>query len=75
MVKTLKKVGNGFALAIDKGMMEAMNITAETPLMITINEGRLTVVPANIGFSDTEIDKFFDKIRPEYDGMLKRLAE
>lgn len=75
MIKTLKKVGNGYALAIDKSMMEALNITSETPLMVTITEGRLTVVPANVGFSNAEIDDFYGKIRPKYDGMLQRLAD
>ena len=75
MVKTLKKVGNGWALAIDKALMEAMNITPETPLMLTINGGSLTVVSADIGFSTGEIDEFFNEIRPEYDGMLERLAK
>ena len=75
MVKTLKKVGNSYALPIDKSMMEALNITSETPLMVTITEGRLTVIPANVGFSDGEIEDFFARIRPKYNEMLEKLAE
>lgn len=75
MVKTLKKVGNSYALPVDKSMMEALNISPGTPLMVTIHEGVLTVVAANIGFSDDEIDEFFADIRPKYDKMLKNLAK
>lgn len=75
MVKTLKKVGNSYALPVDKSMMEALNISPDTPLMVTIHEGVLTVVAANIGFSDDEIDEFFADIRPKYDKMLKNLAK
>ena len=75
MVKNLKKVGNSWALAIDKALLEAMNITPETPLMLTVSGGSLTVVPADLGFSTEEIDDFFEEIRPAYDGMLERLAK
>ena len=75
MVKKLKKVGNGYALGIDKALMEAMNISPDTPLMLTLSGGSLTVSPANVGFSTEEIDDFFETIRPKYDAMLQRLAE
>jgi antitoxin component of MazEF toxin-antitoxin module len=75
MIKRLKKVGNGYALGIDRALMEAMNISPETPLMLTLSGGSLTIAPANVGFSAEEIDEFFVAIRPEYDGMLQRLAE
>jgi antitoxin component of MazEF toxin-antitoxin module len=75
MVKTLKKTGNSYALPMDKATMEAMNITPDTPLMITLSEGKMTVVAANLGFSDDEIDEFFGEIRPKYDKMLQNLAK
>ena len=75
MVKTLRKVGNSYALPIDKALMEALNVTPETPLMITVQDGVLTVVAADIGFTKEEIDELFEDIRPEYDGMLENLAK
>lgn len=57
------------------GGLQALNVTPETPLMITLQDGKLTVVAADIGFSDDEIDEFFDDIRPEYDEMLENLAK
>ena len=56
-------------------IMGALNVTPETPLMITVQDGKLTVVAADIGFSNDEIDEFFDDIRPEYNGMLENLAK
>jgi hypothetical protein len=55
--------------------MEALNVTPDTPLMITVQDGKLTVVAADIGFSDDEIDEFFEEIRPEYNEMLENLAK
>lgn len=75
MVKTLKKNGNGYALPVDRATMDAMNITPDTPLMITLSEGKMVVVPANVGFSNEEIDDFFDEIRPKYNRMLENLAK
>ena len=75
MVKTLRKVGNSYALPIDKALMEALNVTPDTPLMITVQDGKMTVVAADIGFTNEDIDEFFDDIRPDYDGMLENLAQ
>ena len=51
MIKTLKKHGNSMALVIEKPMMEALGITEETPLQVTVNGNALVVTPANVGVS------------------------
>jgi antitoxin component of MazEF toxin-antitoxin module len=44
MIKTLVKHGNSYALVIDKPIMELLNITPDTPLEISTQDGKSLVV-------------------------------
>lgn len=75
MVKTLQRHGNSQALVIDKALMEALGIDAETPLQITVSGNSLIVTPANVGLGREEVGRMMEKLRPRYGEMLRRLAE
>jgi antitoxin component of MazEF toxin-antitoxin module len=75
MIKMLKKHGNSMALVIEKPMMEALGITEETPLQITVNGNALVVTPANVGVGPERMKAAIKKIRKRYGPMLKRLAD
>lgn len=75
MIKTLKKHGNSMALVIEKPMMEALGITEETPLQITVNGNALVVTPANVGVGPERMKVVLKEIRKRYGPMLKRLAD
>lgn len=75
MIKMLKKHGNSMALVIEKPMMEALGITEETPLQITVNGNALVVTPANVGVGPERMKVVLKKIRKRYGPMLKRLAD
>ncbi|MCC6140189.1 MAG: AbrB/MazE/SpoVT family DNA-binding domain-containing protein [Nitrospira sp.] len=75
MIKTLKKHGNSMALVIEKPMMEAMGITEETPLQITVSGNALVVTPANVGVGPERMKMVIKDIRKRYGPMLKRLAD
>ena len=75
MIKTLKKHGNSMALVIEKPMMEAMGITEETPLQITVSGNALVVTPANVGVGPERMKAVIKDIRKRYGPMLKRLAD
>lgn len=75
MIKTLKKHGNSMALVIEKPMMEAMGITEETPLQITVSGNALVVTPANVGVGPERMKRVIKDIRKRYGPMLKRLAD
>ena len=75
MIKTLQKHGNSQALVLDKALMEALGIDAETPLQLTINGGSLIVTPANVGLGKDAVAVSIKKLRPRYGQMLKKLAE
>ncbi|MGH9425908.1 MAG: AbrB/MazE/SpoVT family DNA-binding domain-containing protein [Terriglobia bacterium] len=75
MIKTLKKHGNSMALVIEKPMMEALGITEETPLQVTVNGNALVVTPANVGVGPERMKVVIKEIRKRYGPMLKRLAD
>jgi antitoxin component of MazEF toxin-antitoxin module len=75
MIKTLKKHGNSMALVIEKPMMEALGITEETPLQVTVNGNALVVTPANVGVGPERMKVVIREIRKRYGPMLKRLAD
>ena len=65
MVKTLQKYGNSHALVIDKPLMEAMGITAETPLNITVSSGSLSIQRADVGLGPDRVHATLSKLRPK----------
>ena len=75
MVKTLQKHGNSQALVIDKALMDAMGITPETPLQVTVSGNSLVITPANVGVGREAVAQSIEKLRPRYGDMLKKLAE
>jgi antitoxin component of MazEF toxin-antitoxin module len=75
MIKMLKKHGNSMALVIEKPMMEALGITEETPLQLTVNGNALVVTPANVGVGPERMKTVIKQIRKRYGPMLKRLAD
>jgi len=75
MVKTLKKHGNSHALVIDKPLMEAMGIQADSPLQITISGNSLIMTPVEVGIGRERVEESLGKLRPRYSKMLQRLAE
>jgi antitoxin component of MazEF toxin-antitoxin module len=75
MVKTLQKHGNSQALVIDKALMDAMGITPETPLQVTVSGNSLVITPANVGIGREAVVQSIQKLRPQYGDMLKKLAE
>ena len=75
MVKTLQKHGNSQALVIDKALMDAMGITPETPLQVTVSGNSLVITPTNVGVGRETVAQSIEKLRPRYGDMLKKLAE
>ena len=46
MTKKLTKHGNSLALIIDKPLLELLNITEKTELIIAVEDGNLIIRPA-----------------------------
>lgn len=75
MIKTLQKHGNSHALVIEKPILDALGIGAETPLQVTVSGNALVITPVQVGVGRDEVAASIARLRPRYAGMLKRLAE
>jgi antitoxin component of MazEF toxin-antitoxin module len=75
MVKTLKRHGNSQALVIEKPLMEALGIDADTPLQITVSGNSLVITPVHVGIGADKVREAIETLRPEYGAMLQRLAK
>ena len=75
MIKKLRKHGNSQALPVDKAMMEAMGIEADTSLQVTISGNTMIVTPANVGIGTEAAGKSLKKMRRRYGRTLKKLAK
>lgn len=75
MTRNLQRHGNSYALVFDKTMLEALNLTPESPLNITIAGGSMVITAANVGIPEPELDEAIAKLRPHYKTMLENLAK
>jgi len=75
MIKTLQKHGNSHALVIEKPLMEAIGITPDAQLQVTVSGNSLVVTPVNVGVGRAAVRASIRKLRPRYGKMLKKLAE
>ncbi len=75
MIKHLTRHGNSLALVIEKGVLELLEIKADTPLSITTDGRCLVITPVR----DPERQKRFraalEKGNRKYGRILRRLAE
>jgi len=75
MVKHLKKHGNSLALVIERGVLDLLEIDADTPLSVTTDGKCLIVTPVR----DPNRQKRFRAALAEgnrrYGKLLKRLAD
>jgi antitoxin MazE len=74
MIKRLTKHGNSLALVIDRGVLELLDISADTPLSLTTDGTCLVVAPVR----DTKRRKIFrralEAVNNRHRRALKRLA-
>jgi len=75
LIKKLQTHGNSQALVIEKPIMEALGIDAESELQVTVSGNSLIITPVNVGVGRAAVLEAIDKLRPRYGEMLKRLAE
>ena len=75
MIKTLRKQGNGQALPVDKTTMDAMGISLDTPLEVTLTGNTMVVTPVHVGLSQEKVDASLRKMRSRYGKTLKNLAK
>ena len=75
MTRTLQRHGNSVALVFDKTMLEALQMTPDTPVQVTFHGNSLVVTPANVGVPQEELQETIARLRPHYKTMLENLAK
>lgn len=75
MVKRLTKHGNSLALVIDRGVLDILDISAETPLSVTTDGKRLIVSPIRDLKRQKRFRVALEEGNRKYSKMLKRLAD
>ena len=75
MVKRLTKHGNSLALVIDRGVLDILDIDAETPLSLTTDGKCLIVSPIRDAARKRRFRAAQAEGHRKYGKMLKRLAD
>lgn len=75
MIKRLTRHGNSLALVIDKGVLEILEIDADTPLSITTDGRCLVVSPVRPEADRKKFRAALARVNKRYGKALKRLAE
>lgn len=75
MVKRLTKHGNSLALVIDRGVLDLLNIDADTPLNIRTDGNRLIVTPIHDEARQKKFRAALERVDRRYSRAFKKLAE
>lgn len=75
MIKKLTKHGNSLALLIDKGVLDILNITSETPLNVSTDGQVLIITPVHEVDRTKNFAAALDKVNRRYGKVLKKLAD
>jgi len=75
MTKRLTRSGNSVALVIDKPLLEALAIDAETELEISTDGDVLVVSPVRDRKRRAKLKDLVTEAHEQYGGVFKRLAE
>jgi antitoxin MazE len=74
MLKKLTRHGNSLALVLDKGVIELLNIDAETLLEISTDGSLLLITPVRDEKRRRQFNDALEKTNARYARTLKRLA-
>lgn len=75
MVKRLVRSGNSLALIIDRPLLDAMSIDAETELEISTDGDVLVVTPVRDRKRTKRVAELVAEAHEQYGGVFRRLAE
>jgi antitoxin MazE len=75
MSKRLSRTGNSLALVIDRPLLEALEIDADTELELSTDGDVLVVTPVRDGKRKRKIDDRVAEAHEQYGGVFRRLAE
>ncbi|MBI1737500.1 MAG: AbrB/MazE/SpoVT family DNA-binding domain-containing protein [Candidatus Rokubacteria bacterium] len=74
-MKKLTRTGNSFAVILDKQLLEAAGIDADTSLDVSTDGDVIVISPVRIGRRAAKVRKITADAHRRYGGVFKRLAE
>ena len=75
MVKRLTRTGNSLAVVLDRPLLEATKIDADTPLEVSTNGDVIVISPVRDKKRAARFKAAVEKINRRYAGVFRRLAE
>lgn len=75
MKKRLSRSGNSLALVIDKPLLEALDIDADTDLELSTDGDVLVVTPVRDRRRTKRVQDLVAEAHEQYGGVFRRLAE
>lgn len=75
MRKRLTRTGNSLALVLDRPLLEAAGIDAETTVEVSTNGDVIIVTPVRSNKRAAKLGAALEEINARYAGVFKRLAE
>jgi antitoxin component of MazEF toxin-antitoxin module len=75
MAKTLTRTGNSLALVLDKPILEATGIDAETPLEVSTDGDVIVISPVRSKKRTAKLKEILDELDREHAGAFRRLSE
>ena len=75
MIKTLTRTGNSLALVIDKRLLEATGITADSQLEVSTDGDVILISPIRPKRRTARIRAVLEDLDRDHAGAFKRLAE
>lgn len=75
MIKRLTKTGNSFALVLDRPLLDAARIEADTPLEVSTDGDVIVVSPVRDRERSEKLRRGVEEIHHRYHGVFRRLAD
>jgi antitoxin MazE len=75
MAKTLTRTGNSLAIVLDKPILEATGIDAETPLEVSTDGDVIIISPVRSKKRTAKLKQILDDLDREHAGAFRRLSE
>ena len=75
MVKTLTRTGNSLALVLDKAILQATGIDADTQLEVSTDGDVIVISPVRSAERTERLKTILEDLDREHAGAFRRLAE
>jgi antitoxin component of MazEF toxin-antitoxin module len=75
MIKKLARHGNSMALVMEKGVLDLLKISVDTPLRISTDGEVLIISPVRAAARRRKFEETLTKVNRAYGRALRRLAD